>query len=234
MLPNIMKILIIILSVLFCLLSCQQKSEEKSNGHSIAVSQLYDSTKIDKPTDEVTKEISVNRDSINDFLDSPFDLYEFKKTKKMSNSGGGRNEEYYLKPNKEGMYYRYFLFSRLQGYLGTNKDRIIRKEDGLEITVYKELGKYQYKYIDPTEELIEVRAKFNDFDLPELAFVGLDSVTVVNKLGKPDLMKRNCMVYQHNNKALILNFDNKRVKWLKYVNMKKETDVAKNNSLFEE
>lgn len=197
---------------------------------------LIDSSlkKDSETTEKLNQDVAVNRDSINDFLDKPFELYEFKKTKKMSNSGGGKNKDYYLKPDKEGMYYRYFLFSRLQGYLGTNKERIIRREDGLEINVYKEFGKYQYEYIDPTEELIEVRAKFNDFDLPELAFVGLDSVTVVNKLGKPDLMKRNCMVYQHNNKALVLNLSNKRVKWLKYVVLKKELDVDKNESLFEE
>jgi hypothetical protein len=219
---------------MFCLLSCQNKSEEKLDGRSIAISQQYDITKTDKPTNKVIKEVSVNRDSINDFLDNPFDLYEFKKTKKMSNSGGGRNEEYYLKPDKEGMYYRYFLFSRLQGYLGSNKERIIRKEDGLEINVYKELGKYQYEYIDPTEELIEVRAKFNDFDLPELAFVGLDSIAVVNKLGKPDLMKSNCMLYRHNNKALVLNLSNKKIKWLKYVVLKNEIIIDKNESLFKE
>ena len=229
-----MKNLAVILSVLFCLQSCQQKSGTKSNNYSAEESQVYDSVETEKSIAKVIKTVLVNRDSINDFLDNPFDLYEFKKTKKMSNSGGGRNEEYYLKPDKEGMYYRYFLFSRLQGYLGTNKERIIRREDGLEINVYKELGKYRYEYIDPTEELIEVRAKFNDFDLPELAFVGLDSITVVNKLGNPNLMKSNCMIYQHNNKALILNLSNKKVKWLKYVVLKKEIDIDKNESLFEE
>jgi len=229
-----MRNLIFILSLFLCLQSCQQKTKTESNQNLIDSSQKKDSVTTEKLVVKLNQDVAANRDSINNFLDKPFDLYEFKKTKKMSNSGGGRNKDYYLKPDKEGMYYQYFLFSKLQGYSGTNKERIIRREDGLEINVYKELGKYQYEYIDPTEELIEVRAKFNDFDLPELAFVGIDSVAVVNKLGKPDLMKRNCMVYQHNNKALVLNLSNKRVKWLKYVVLKKELDIDKNESLFEE
>lgn len=228
-----MKNLIIIISVVFCLQSCQQKSETESNENSDSISQKDDSIKSDKQITKLIKEASVNRDSINQFLDKPFDLYGFKKIKG-ANSTGGRNEEYYLKPDREGMYYRYFLFSGLQGYLGSNKDRIVRKEDGLEITVYKELGKYRHEYIDLTEELIEVRAKFNDLDLPELAFVGLDSNTIVNKLGQPDLVKSQCMVYQHNNKALILNVNNKRVEWLKYVNMKKGIDISHENELFNE
>ncbi len=184
--------------------------------------------------DNENQDLSINRDSINEFLDNPFDLYQFKKIKRMSNSGGGSPEDYFFKPTKKGMYYRYFLFSRIQGYLGTNKDKIIRKEDGLEITVYKEFGKYQYEFIDPTEELIQVKAKFNDFDLPELALVGLDSVEIIGKFGAPDFIKKDCLVYQYNSKALILKLRNKMVKWLKYVVLKKEIDIDKNERLFEE
>ena len=233
-LPNIMKNLIFILSIFLCLQSCQQKTKTESNQNPVDNSLKKDSVKTDKLVVKINQNATVNRDSINDFLDNPFDLYQFKKIKKMSNSGGGRQEDYFLRPNKDGMYYRYFLFSRLQGYLGTNKERIIRKEDGLEITVYKELGKYQYEFIDPTEELIEVKAKFNDFDLPELALVGLDSISIIRKFGTPDLIKRNCIVYQHNNKALILHLSNKKVKWLKYVNTKKDFDIDNNETIFKE
>lgn len=193
-----------------------------------------DSLKTKKSVAKVGQDVTVHRDSVNEFLDNPFDFYQFKKIKRMSNSGDGRQKDYFLTPNKKGMYYRYFLFSRRQGFLGTNRDRILRKEDGLEITVYKELGKYRYEFIDPTEVLIEVKAKFNDFDLPELAFVGLDSISIIGKFGAPDLFKRNCLAYQHNNKALILKLNNKKVKWLKYVVLKKELDININEGLFEE
>ena len=206
----------------------------ESNQNPIDNSLKMDSIKTEKLAVKINQDIPINRDSINNFLDNPFDLYQFKKIKKMSNSGGVRQEDYFLKPNKDGMYYRYFLFSRSQGYLGTNKERIIGKEDGLEITVYKELGKYQYKFIDPTEELIEVKAKFNDFDLPELALVGLDSISIIRKFGTPDLIKRSCIVYQHNNKALVLHLNNKKVKWLKYINTKKGLDIDNNETIFKE
>jgi hypothetical protein len=120
------------------------------------------------------------------------------------------------------------------GYIGSNKKMISYREDGLLIKTFQPNDEFKNQYLNPNEVLIEVMAKYNDFDLPELAFVGLDSITIVKRLGEPDLMKNNCMVYQHNNKVLILNLSNKKVKWLKYVNMKKEIEFSKNKSLFEE
>jgi len=159
--------------------------------------------KIEKNTDfnSYKKLETISRDSLNKFLIKPFALFEFKKKKGMSNSGGVEAKKYYYKPNKKGMYYQYFFFSKLKGYIGRNKNNILRKKDGLIITVYKKLGKYQYEYNDPTEELIEVKAKFNDFDLPELAMVGLDSNIIIERFGHPDIFQTNNIVYQYENKS---------------------------------
>jgi len=228
---HIMVKLFYIIALLFFFQSCNRAPEKASK-----YSQKNKKSSIIKKSENVKhkhiQDKKSNRDTINKFLNKPFDLFKFKEKKRMSNSGIGRKESYYFKPNKEGMYYRYFLFSRLQGYIGTNKNKIIRKNNGLEITVYKELGKYRFKYSDPTEILIEVRARFNDFDLPELALVGLDSSFIIKEFGKPDYYKKECMIYQFKNRALILNINNKKVKWLKYLNLEEGIDIKKTDKLF--
>lgn len=130
------------------------------------------------------------------------------------------------------MYYGYFLFYGGKGYLGNRTDIFIRKESGFEITVYKELGQYQYDYLDPTEVLLEVRAKFNIEGLPELAFVGLSSNAIVKKFGKPDIFKNECFIYQYNNKALVMKIERGIVKWLKYVNLKDGLDLSFNQAIY--
>jgi|GEM_PF-5285372 len=116
-----------ILIAFFSLQSCQTKSENKSRlppSQTIEKSDTLDSR---EETVESQEYEIVNRDSINDFLNKPFDLFECKN-KTSANSSRGQKKEYYLKPNKKGMYYEYFLFSELRGYMGTNKDRVIRRE----------------------------------------------------------------------------------------------------------
>ncbi len=236
-LPNIMNKFIYILTIFLCFQSCRQNTENKLRLASDKAIEKRDSTEINHKKVKNTEvknpdSFALNRDSVNEFLKQPFDLIKFKEKKRSSNSGVGKKKDYYLKPKKEGMYYQYFLFSRQTGYTGTNKDNIIRKADGLGITVYKELGQYRYDFIDPTEELIEVRAKFNDFDLPELAYIGLDSAIVIKKLGKVDFYQKNCLVYQFENNVLILNILNKKVNWLKYTKTKKGINITDIDDIF--
>jgi hypothetical protein len=127
------------------------------------------------------------------------------------------------------MYYSFFLFSNLKGYLGEDKGFILTKENGLKMTTYKPKGKYENQYLDPNEELIEVEARFNHFDLPELAFVGLDTTKVKNRLGEKSFFKENCFVYTYQNRALILGVENGFVYWLRYVYM--NTSLTKDKEI---
>src|ERR1019366_1585935 len=140
---------------------------------------FYYHSPIQKPGSHVSQ-IS----STDSFLIKPFDLYKFKKKEGESHSGGSEKMPYYFKPAYQGMYYAFFMFSDMKGYLGTRKDFAIRSENGLTITTYKPLGKYQDQYLDPTEKLIEVKAMLNNFNLPELAFVGLDTLAVKQRLAE--------------------------------------------------
>ena len=214
-----MKESILIIITLTTLLSCEQSSP------------VNNEVEIEEIESEIEL-VNVNRDSINIFLSKPFDLFEFKKRKERSNSGGSIAEDYYYKPNHDGFYYRYFLFSDMKGYIGTNKKRITRIENGLELTVFKETGDNQYKYTDSTEKLIQVKARFNDFDLPELAFVGIDSTTIIQKFGDADFSNENCLVYNYKNYALILKIEKEKVKWLKYLNTKEDINILDYNNIF--
>lgn len=172
------------------------------------------------------------RDSVNLFLENPFHLHAFKAKKKYSNSSALGKQPYHWVPNKEGIYYTYLVFGDGRGYWGTNKQKLVLHVDGLSIVVYKELGERQHMYDDPTEELLEVKARFNDADLPELAFVGLPSSAIKKRFGKEDFQHKNCWVYQHQNKILIFRMSDERVEWLKYVVLKPQANPRDFDALF--
>ena len=157
--------------------------------------------------------------TVDDLLTKPFDLQKFKKIKGESNSGGATKKSYYFKPDTVGMYYGFMLFKPLYGYIGETPSKDIFLENGLEIITYKPFGKYKDKYIDPTETLIEVIARFNDNDLPELAFVGLDTVKIKKKLGDNFLRKDSCFIYTKDKNALTLKVKGRTVEWLKYTRL---------------
>jgi hypothetical protein len=156
---------------------------------------------------------------IDSFLLNPFDLYKFKQKVGQSNSGGASYRPYYFRPAYKGVFYYFMFFNRIEGYLGTNKQRKIKLERGLILTTYKPEGKYREIYLDPTEELIEVIANYNSFELPELAFVGLDTLEIKERLGEKTFIRDNCFVYAHKDRALILGLEGRTVKWLKYVHL---------------
>lgn len=163
-----------------------------------------------------------NNQIINDFLKNPFDLQKFKQKIGQSHSGGAYYKNYYLKPNVKGMFYMFFLFEPLIGYVYShdgNEKIKVRQENGLEIVTYKPKGKYFESYFDPTETLIEVTARYNDYNLPELAFIGLDTIIIKNKLGKNFIRKGDCMFYYKDNCVLTLHIEKNAVNWLKYTRL---------------
>jgi hypothetical protein len=158
-------------------------------------------------------------------LKNPFDLQKFKKAKGPSNSGGADARSYYLKPDVDGVFFRFFLFTKKMGYVyegNEYKRSPVRPGTGLQIITYKPKGKYFVDYFDPTETLIEVTASYNDPDLPELAFVGLDTLNLKKKLGNNFIRNDNCFIYTKDSNALVLKVEGAVVKCLKYtrLNMK--------------
>jgi hypothetical protein len=158
----------------------------------------------------------------NTFLQKPVDLQQFKKAKGPSNSGIADIQQYYFKPAEKGVYFRFFIFRSPNTFIysGTeNKKQHVPYGTGFQIVTYKPPGKYRDAYLDPTEMLIEVTASYNDPDLPELAFVGLDTVTIKKKLGNHFIRKDNYFIYSADNNVLILNITEGVVKCLKYTRL---------------
>lgn len=182
--------------------------------------------------DSNTSPKGFTRDNLNAFLEKPFDLHTFKKVQGMANSGGSGKEAYFFRPQNEGMYYRYFLFSRGFGYIGKDKNRRVKSENGLVITVYKNLGPNRYQYLDTSETLIQVEATMNVEGLPELAFIGLRTNTVHDKLGVPDIVHRDCEIYQHKNYHLILKTSANKVVGLQYIRSKDTSDILNYPNIF--
>ncbi len=163
-------------------------------------------------------------------LQKPFDLQLFKKIKGPSNSGGADVQQYYYKPEEKGAYFRFFLFKSPRTFIYSaigDKKQSVRSGTGFQIITYKPSGKYRDAYLDPTETLIEVVASYNDPDLPELALVGLDTLTLKKKLGDNFIRKNNCFIYTKDSSALVLNVSEGVVKCLKFARL--NTKVNQNS-----
>src|SRR5688572_501115 len=149
----------------------------------------------------------------NTFLANPFDLQKFKKAKGQSNSGGADVQPYYYRPEGKGVYYRFFIFRSPNTFIYSGNETQkypIRYGMGFQIVTYKPLGKYRDAYLDPTETLIELEASYNDPDMPQLAFIGLDTTRVKMKLGTNFLRKENSFIYSYNKNVLVLRISEDR------------------------
>jgi hypothetical protein len=209
---------------LFFIVSCTADSTKNKNAQQSVPQTKTSGDTLDESSHDVTKIIEENLPkpitNIDSFLLNPVDLYAFKQRVGSSNSGGGDQRLFYFRPSYRGMYYSFFLFSR-GGYRGTNKERTLFRENGLRITTYKRLNKYQYQFLDPTEELIDLEARLNNIYMPELTFVGLDTLTIKKLLGEPDFRKNNCFVYTHKDRVLLLGLRENWTDWLRYTLLKK-------------
>lgn len=157
------------------------------------------------------------------FLKNPFDLHSFKKAKGQSNSGGAYKKTYYYKPKYKGFYFSFFLFEPSTGYTYSRDGKIKtekRMKNGLDIITYKYFNKYRNDYLDPTEMLIDVKAHYNDKDLPQLSFIGLDTAFIKRKLGNNFIRRNNCFIYHADNYALTLTIKDGRIDWLRYTRLK--------------
>ncbi len=164
----------------------------------------------------------ISLQSLDALLNKPIDVIAFKKAKGQSNSGGAKKQSYYFKPKQKGFYMSFGLFNSNKTYYGSDTAHKIKNINALYMVTYKPLGKYQDDFIDPNETLIEFCASYNDIDLPQLAFIGLDTVQVKNKLGNNFIRKANCFVYTKNKNALVLLINGKVVSKLKYTRLNLE------------
>lgn len=153
------------------------------------------------------------------FLARPFDLQAFKQKKNQSNSSGGNGKSFYYRPGEKGIYYTFSLFEKGGGYIGKTPGTDLRLEDGLVITTFKPPGKNQHMYLDASETLIELTSRYNDPDLPELAFHGIDTAQVKTKLGEPRIRKPGWIIYTSGTNVLLLHETRGRINFLRFIRM---------------
>lgn len=152
-------------------------------------------------------------------LNKPFDLQQFKKKKGQSNSGGANKRSYYYKPAEKGFYMSFSIFDLMKGYIGEDTTYRIDYKEAIYIVTYKPFDKDQDMYLDPNETLIEIKLLLNEQDLPQLAYVGLDTIKVKNKLGDDFIRKNDCFIYSNRSAALTLKTKAGRVSWLKWTRL---------------
>jgi hypothetical protein len=189
-----------------------------------------DSVQTSSPKKDTVRDLVVSKSGIDSFLLHPFNLYKFKKKKGEAQGGSWKGEPYFYKPATKGFYWGYMMFPPVfKGYLGKNKKDTVDMENSFEMTTYRPEGKSnnRFDWDYPGEILIELKAKYNDFDLPELAFIGIDADEIAKKIGTDNVYVVNdsCLIYSKNNAVLIFKINGKKVEWLKYEVLKKTFSI---------
>ncbi len=145
-------------------------------------------------------------------MTNPFDLPGFKKQAGGANSGNDKVEPYYYKPDTIGRNYHYFWFYKLRHKFKDNELAV----NGIHLYTYI-YGSKVGEYAKVDEELIAVKAKVNFYGLGELNIVGRSKKEVEEGFGKAQLIYNGFDVYFYNKTYLLLNYENGKVSWFRYI-----------------
>lgn len=147
------------------------------------------------------------------FLENPIDLNEFKATKGQSLSSVTNGLEYHFKPEiKDSIFYHYTTFPN---------DSLWTEISPIDIVVFK-YGKNKHTWNDETEILIEFSVSGMDSDLKKANLVGLTKAELESEFGNKYRAVDNRVVYSYKNKALIIELENSKVKWFRYIKLSTE------------
>ena len=206
---NIKKMKLYILLILFlACISCKNKS----------IKGEINSTKPQRiellpEPDKIEKEKYLKQLNLNSFLENPIDLQNFKKLKDRNVTttiANGMN--YHFCPNyRDSLFYSYNYPTK----------RFKNPKEIDEILVFK-YGNNKQKYEDLTEILIELNIYNNDPDLGKANLVGLTKKEIESKFGVHHINLENRIVYSHNNKTLIIELEDSKVKSFRYIKLKTE------------
>ncbi|WP_179320921.1 hypothetical protein [Winogradskyella helgolandensis] len=195
-----------VLTILFLVfLSCKNTTEKEIENVQIVV----DSTglKIEKA------EKPIENSKLIAFLENPIDLQDFKKKKGMRFTTSVTNgTEYYSNPKiKDSIFYVY--------YYPSENLADSRKIDNIVVFKY---GENKHRYIDQTENLIELRVFNKDSDLGKANLIGLSKMEMESEFGNDYLTLDNRLIYSEKNKILILELENSKIKSFNYIKLSTE------------
>jgi len=196
---NIMKkIKSIIFLIILLAFSCKQTEKKDFEKNQPQIDSLNFNEKINKP-------------ELNQFLENPIDLIEYKKIKKNWISTVTDNQSFYEKFKlRDSLFYEY---TYPNGKLDLNR---------LDKIVVMKFGENKHTYNDKTEKLIELNIFNKDSMLRKANLVGLTNSQIELKFGKENLKIENEYIYYNENKLLILTIKNDKVDSYKYLRLNTE------------
>jgi len=157
-------------------------------------------------------EVKPNRNLV-EFLENPIDLNEYKVSKGQSLSSVTNGLDYHYKPEiSNSIYYHYTAFPN---------DTLWNEIAPIDMVVFK-YGKNKHTWGDETEILIEFTVSGKDSDLKKANLVGLTKAGIESDFGSDYKVFDNRIVYSNKNKALIIELENSKVKWFKYIKLSTE------------
>lgn len=198
-----MKSRILVVLILICL-SCKKTEENKPD------KLKSDRFELLPEPDKVEREKYLKNKNLTSFLENPIDLQEFKKKKGMRFTSSVTNgTQYYFIPKiKDSTFYTYYYPA--ENF--TDSKRIDQ------IIVFK-YEKNKHSYDDNTEMLIELRIFNKDGKLGKANLVGLTKTELESKFGDNYLAVDDGIIYSNNNKVLILELNNSKVKSYRYIKL---------------
>ena len=196
-----------ILTTLFLVfISCKNVTEKETEQVEILIDSTELKTEIvNKPTENF---------NLNSFLENPIDLQSFKKSKNINytTTGVSSGMNYHFHPKiKDSIFYTY-------NYPTENFTDSKRID---QVLVFK-YGNNKHTYDDESEILIELRIFNKDSDLGKANLVGFTKTELESEFGIDYLVLESGIAYSKENKVLILEFDNSKVKSYRYLKLNTE------------
>jgi hypothetical protein len=183
-----------------------------SGGNSKDVS-TNNSIRINKSDSLVNKKVKIEHsiDAVSTYFDNPVDFYALKKSTEHMHSGGDiqLNDKYFYQPDdKKYIYYDYWAIEF------SYKEKATKP---LSFKVLKPNSTHDdMRYDDDNEILVGIKSKIAWDGLGQSNFVKKASSEILQRFGNANSNQNNCLIYHRNNKILILNIANEKVKWFKY------------------
>ena len=173
----------------------------------------------------VEEVLSPERIKLEELLNNPLDLENYKTEYGTSNNGAAATRDLYYQPDTMGFYYRYMLFHKLRNVLVSHPSEsdLFYK---FQIVVYK-FGETVGDFYDANEELIAIECAMENETLGDLNLYGMENVEVEQKFGEPDRVEEMQSFYVNDNAVLSLHYTlmsdsmNERIKvdWFKLVHI---------------
>ena len=143
-------------------------------------------------------------------MTNPINIPSFKKRVGGAHSGGAKPQPYFYKPDTVGVYYHFWIFSKIK-YDKTVKNHF----NSLHLTTYI-YGKVK-DYFNANEEFISLKANHSYHQIGKLNFVGQELEELEAMYGKPQLNYKGSSIYYYNKTFLILHNSDQKVDWFRYI-----------------